>query len=113
MESSQTILREVGEPQNANPTRSPEISARPSKRARLDTPPEEFMCAICCDTPSEDETFALRCDHRFCKACWTEYVTTKVKQEGQCFFRCMQDGCATAVDEPSIKQLADKACYNR
>lgn len=109
MDSSQDVLREVGEPQNI-PTKEP--TSRPSKRARLDTP-SEFMCMICCDTPPIEEAFELRCAHKFCSNCWKEYVVTKVKQEGQCFFKCMQDGCAVTVDETSIRQLADDTTFKR
>lgn len=111
MDSSQAVLREVGEPQNV--VASPELSSRPSKRARLDTPSEDFMCVICCDTPSEDDIFEMRCAHKFCLPCWKEYTQTKIRQEGQCSFKCMQDGCATTVDEPSIKHLADVETYDR
>lgn len=109
MDSSQDVLREVGEPQNGPLL---EMSSRPSKRARLDTP-SEFMCMICCDTPPIEEAFGLRCSHKFCTNCWKEYVMTKIKQEGQCFFKCMQDGCATTVDEPSIRHLADDSTFER
>ncbi|EKM56049.1 uncharacterized protein PHACADRAFT_174215 [Phanerochaete carnosa HHB-10118-sp] len=109
MDSSQDVLREVGEPQNGP---SQETARRPSKRARLDTP-SEFMCMICCDTPPIEEASDIRCGHKFCSSCWKEYVMTKIKQEGQCFFKCMQDGCAVTVDEPNIKQLADDATFER
>ena len=109
MDSSQDVLREIGEPQNGS---SQEKTSRPSKRARLDTP-SEFMCMICCDTPPIEEAFSIRCGHKFCTNCWKEYVMTKIKQEGQCYFKCMQDGCATTVDEPSIRQLADAETYDR
>lgn len=109
MDSSQEVLREVGEPQNIS---SKEPACRPSKRARLDTP-SEFMCMICCDTPPIDEAFELRCAHKFCLHCWKEYVVTKIKQEGQCFFKCMQDGCAVTVDDTSIRQLADDTAFER
>jgi len=41
------------------------------------------------------------------------YVTSKVKDEGQCYFQCMQDGCHTVVDEPSIKKLVNKDIHER
>ncbi|PSR80304.1 hypothetical protein PHLCEN_2v6776 [Hermanssonia centrifuga] len=109
MDSRATVLREAGEPQNNQP---PSNAAPPNKRARLDTP-TEFVCAICFDTLSADEIFKLRCAHGFCAACWTQYVTTKVRDEGQCFFKCMQDGCLAVVDEPSIRKLVDNSCYER
>lgn len=115
-DSPADVLREVGEPQNAIeasvPPASPQIMTRPSKRARLDTL-TEFMCAVCCDTPPAEEAFELRCGHKYCRNCWREYVNTKIRQEGQCYFKCMEDGCATTLDEPSIRRLVGQACYNR
>ena len=111
MDSSHGVLREVGEPQNA--PASPELSYRPSKRARIDTQTEDFMCVICCDIPSEDDIWELRCGHKFCVTCWKEYVQTKIKQEGQCMFKCMQDGCATTMDGPSIEHFSDPATHSR
>ena len=111
MDSSQAVLREVGEPQNVLP--SQELSSRPSKRARLDTPSEDFMCMICCDTPPDEDTWEPRCGHKFCTACWDEYVQTKIRQEGQCLFKCMQDGCAVTMDQPSIRHFSDSTTYKR
>jgi ariadne-1 len=110
MDSPSDVLREVGEPQNS--ATSPQLAPRPLKRARLGTP-AEFMCAICCDTVQPGNAFELRCGHRYCRNCWTVYLNTKIRQEGQCFFKCMEDGCATTVDEPSIKLLVEPGCYDR
>ncbi|KAH9935819.1 hypothetical protein B0H21DRAFT_699161 [Amylocystis lapponica] len=107
MDLPASVLRDAGEPPNAPD--SP--STRPSKRARLDTP-TEFVCSICCDTNPE-AVFKLRCLHPFCEACWQTYVTAKIKEEGQCLFKCMQDGCQTSVDEPSIAKLVDPLCFQR
>ncbi|TCD67993.1 hypothetical protein EIP91_011662 [Steccherinum ochraceum] len=104
MDSPAAVLKEAGEPPEPP-------STRPTKRTRLT--PTEFVCGICCDTPSADEVFKLRCDHAFCKACWEMYVTSKVKEEGQCFFSCMQDGCATIVDDTAVAKLTDVTGYER
>ncbi|KAI0818682.1 hypothetical protein BC629DRAFT_1463549 [Irpex lacteus] len=73
-----------------------------------------FDCPICCDSvPIKDGTFRLRCSHQFCKECWREYVVAKVKDEGQCFFKCMQDGCPTTVDNVSIERIAPGTVASR
>ena len=106
MDNSIAVLKDIGEhePPNSPPT-------RPLKRVKLT--PIEFTCSICCDTPDPDQVFKLRCDHSFCTPCWEMYITSKIKDEGQYFFQCMQDGCPTAVDEPSIAKLADEPTYER
>lgn len=104
MDSPAVVLKEAGEP--------PEPStSRPAKRTRLT--PVEFVCGICFDAPSADEVFKLRCDHAFCKACWEIYITSKVKEEGQCFFSCMHEGCNTVVDDPTVLKFTDAVGYQR
>ena len=107
MDDSTAVLGDAGEPDVAPSSPNP----RPTKRARLDTP-TEFMCAICCDSDPAN-IFRLRCGHEFCEACWATYVTGKIKEEGQCLFHCMQDGCKTTVDEPSIEKLVPAAVFQR
>ncbi|KAL6308690.1 hypothetical protein BKA93DRAFT_866941 [Sparassis latifolia] len=107
MDSSALVLRDAGEPQNVPASLEP----RPSKRARLDTP-TEFVCSICCET-NPDDVFKLRCTHAFCEGCWQMYASAKIKEEGQCFFNCMQDGCQTFVDEPSVAKLVDERTFKR
>lgn len=110
MDSPASVLRAAGEPQNIN-IDTLDYNARPNKRARLDTP-TEFMCAICCDTDAEN-SLSLRCTHAFCEPCWKTYITSKIKEEGQCFFHCMQDGCVTALDGPTIHRLTEADIYDR
>jgi ariadne-1 len=39
-----------------------------------------FVCTICYDEDEQSkETIALSCDHRFCKDCYTSYLTNKIK----------------------------------
>ena len=105
MESPLKVLVDLGEPANAiHDDDQEDGSPPPQKRVRLDTV-DVFDCPICCDTPVIKDTFRLRCGHRFCKECWKDYTMTKVKEEGQALFRCMQDGCTTVIDETSIRRL--------
>lgn len=68
---------------------------------------------VCCDTPPAEDVWEPRCGHKFCTTCWKEYVQTKVKQEGQCLFKCMQDGCAVTMDQPSIRHFSDSTTFKR
>lgn len=117
MDSPERVMRASGEPLGQD---APDPSPPPQKRARLDRAAQAhaksgtFDCLICCvAAPLKDGTFRPRCGHRFCTECWREYIVTKVKDEGQCFFRCMQDGCPTSVDESAIEILAPEAVAQR
>ena len=107
LESAEGVLQDAGEPVPTND--SMDMSPRPTKRARLEsfsTPPSDFFCPICCDDASP-AVFHMRCNHMFCKPCWQEYVTSKIKDEGQCTFSCMSDECRTIVDGPSVAELVE------
>lgn len=73
-------------------------------------PSAPFECPVCCIdySPSEvaSETFALGCEHRFCKGCWTEYLTGKITQEGESGrVQCMESGCGRIVREEVVDDL--------
>ncbi|KAI0933542.1 hypothetical protein AcV5_005664 [Taiwanofungus camphoratus] len=112
MDAPASVLRDAGEPEDVIvlPPTSP--SARPNKRARIERTDTAFVCAICCEE-NPQAIFRLRCAHIFCEQCWRTYVTAKIKEEGQCYFNCMEDGCKTYVNEPSIARLVDKVVYER
>ncbi|KAI0373177.1 hypothetical protein BV20DRAFT_962974 [Pilatotrama ljubarskyi] len=109
LDSAPLILHEAGEPKLASG-----MSPPPAKRIRLDSPsaPTEFMCGVCCDD-DPPAVFRLRCQHAFCEPCWKEYVTSKIKDEGQCTFRCMHDECRTVVDSESIAKLVEPSVNER
>ena len=119
MDSHLDVLRACGEPQNTDPALDDDYDGSPpaSKRARLDprvANVETFDCPVCCDSlPLKEGTFRLRCGHRFCKNCWREYAITMVKSDGQCFFKCMEDGCPTIVDEVIIEAIVPEATFKR
>jgi ariadne-1 len=41
----------------------------------------------------------LKCDHKFCKECWTAYLVEKIKGEGvgSLTAKCMLAGCPITV----------------
>ncbi|KAI0355799.1 hypothetical protein OH77DRAFT_1402378 [Trametes cingulata] len=87
--------------------RSP--SAPKSPRGKRASPPadEPFVCPICFDD-TQTEFLALLCDHKFCAACWKEYITSKVRSEAECMIACMAEGCNIAVPDPFVdKALGD------
>lgn len=48
----------------------------------------------------------IACGHRFCKECWTHYLTTKIMEEGQgqTIF-CAAHGCDILVDDQTVFSL--------
>lgn len=75
-----------------------------TKPARIEKVPG-FVCDICCDDDPE-ETFAMKCGHRFCVDCWRQYLRTKIKDEGEAArIRCPGDGCNKIVDSKSLNLL--------
>ncbi|KAI0781474.1 hypothetical protein BD413DRAFT_505614 [Trametes elegans] len=117
LDAAPLVLHDAGEPEpSALPQGSSQSSSGPppAKRIRLDSPsaPPEFMCGVCCDD-APPAVFRPRCAHAFCEPCWQEYVTAKIKDEGQCTFRCMHGECRTVVDGPSVAKLVESAVHER
>lgn len=65
-----------------------------------------FECEICFEDRKGLLTYALKCGHRFCADCYTNYLTGKVKEEGEAArIQCPQDGCHRIVDAKSLRML--------
>eukprot|EP00918_Siedleckia_nematoides_P026310 GHVU01056764.1.p1 GENE.GHVU01056764.1~~GHVU01056764.1.p1 ORF type:complete len:546 (-),score=74.56 GHVU01056764.1:424-2061(-) len=48
----------------------------------------------------------LECGHRFCSQCWTEYLTTKIMDEGMGqTIACAAHGCDILVDDATVMNL--------
>ena len=113
-ESASRVLKDAGEPASSAENVS-DVNPRPAKRVRLESPfppPTEYMCPVCCDD-EPSAVFRLRCNHAFCTSCWKDYVTSKIKDEGQCTFPCMHDDCRTVVDSRSIAKLVEPSVNAR
>ncbi|BGP39736.1 hypothetical protein JCM10450v2_003705 [Rhodotorula kratochvilovae] len=64
-----------------------------------------FVCEVCYDDATK-ETLALSCDHRFCKDCYSHYISSKVTDEGESRrIECMQNDCNVIVDEKTVELL--------
>ena len=71
-----------------------------------------FLCDICCNDEEGLETFALKCDHRFCKDCYSTYLTQKIKGEGESYrIQCPENNCNMAVDEKSVQLLVEPSIF--
>ena len=52
----------------------------------------------------------LACGHRFCAACWAEYLTTKVMDDGMGqTISCAAHGCDILVDDETVMRLVSEA----
>jgi len=78
-------------------------AAHPSPVASVPSLPAVQGCMICCDD-SPASLRALLCDHKFCSNCWTDYMTSKIR-EGDCNIRCMGSDCAVGAPETFVKEL--------
>ncbi|KAA1475137.1 hypothetical protein DENSPDRAFT_841885 [Dentipellis sp. KUC8613] len=99
----------------------PERSKRTTRASRLSPsakkptpPPEPFVCPICFDD-TQTQTLALACGHAFCTACWSAYVTGKIREEGEQRIACMAEDCGVvAPDSFVLRALGpDKATATR
>lgn len=65
----------------------------------------KFECGICYRDDSPD-TFAMKCNHRFCVDCYRQYLQQKIKEEGEAaHIRCPGDDCNRIVDSRSLDLL--------
>ncbi|KAF9237439.1 hypothetical protein BU15DRAFT_48647 [Melanogaster broomeanus] len=75
----------------------------PSLRHAAPTPkPEPFVCPICYDD-SQTAFSALACDHAYCAGCWSAYITSKIREEGEHAIRCMAESCALIAPDPFVR----------
>jgi ariadne-1 len=73
-----------------------------------------FGCDICCDDDPDISTFALTCGHRYCVGCYTTYVVTKIKNEGNAArIKCPGDACNRIVDSKSLELLVPAELKDR
>lgn len=74
-----------------------------------------FVCSICYEEgPGSKDTIALSCDHRFCKDCYSSYLTNKINNEGEAkSIQCMAGDCAIVVDERTVELLVTEVTMER
>ncbi|KAI4761771.1 hypothetical protein E4T52_05990 [Aureobasidium sp. EXF-3400] len=83
------------------------------------TPPrleviDGFMCEICCDDTPGMQTFAMKCNHRFCVDCYRQYLAQKIKDEGEAArVRCPGEQCNNIVDSKSLELLVTEDLKDR
>ncbi|KKA28964.1 hypothetical protein TD95_000898, partial [Thielaviopsis punctulata] len=65
-----------------------------------------FVCDICFDDDEGLESFAMKCEHRFCVNCYRHYLTQKIQEEGEAArIQCPHKGCRRILDAYSLEVL--------
>ncbi|TVY73537.1 E3 ubiquitin-protein ligase dbl4, partial [Lachnellula suecica] len=73
-----------------------------------------FMCDICCEDEEGLKSFAMKCGHRFCINCYTQYLSQKIKEEGEAArIQCPADGCKRVMDSRSLDLLVGAELQQR
>lgn len=96
-------------------SKTPQPTTRRSTRkstAPISPVSGKFVCPICCDD-EPPATLSLQCAHQFCSNCWAQYLEGKIREEGECTIRCMENGCSLLVPDTFIKDHASKQVYDR
>ena len=93
MDKPESVLEKAG--------LGPESARPPSTRIM-----KGFTCDICCEDTPGLETYALKCDHRYCVDCYRQYLAQKIKDEGEAArIQCPTSGCNRIVDAKSLDLL--------
>jgi len=75
------------------------------------------FCSICLENVPYDATFALACNHRFCRECYGSHIDSIVSNYGDQILSkccCLQAGCNLLLNSKQIKELATReASYQR
>ena len=73
-----------------------------------------FSCDICCEDGEGLETFALKCEHRYCVDCYRQYLATKIQDEGEAArIQCPTSRCTRIVDQKSLDLLVTAELKSR
>ena len=62
-------------------------------------------CEICCSSYPRQMMTGLECGHQFCTLCWTEYLTTKIVDEGASQMIECPGYCNIVVDDQTVMTL--------
>ena len=82
--------------------------ARPKKMTRLATSADSVpsVCEICFMTKSQKDMTGLECGHKFCTDCWTDYLTSKIVEDGMGqTISCAAFDCDILVDDDTVMKL--------
>ena len=66
-------------------------------------------CEICCSSYPRQMMTGLECGHQYCTQCWTEYLTTKIIDEGASQMIECPGFCNIVVDDQTVMTLITDA----
>ena len=100
-----------------SPTVSPRrLTRRTAAVVEAAAPPSRalapFICPICC-AEAPTNTLALACGHSFCSDCWSIYVTSKIREEGEFSIRCMATDCSLTVPDTFVQAVSEPSTCDR
>ncbi|KAI0475452.1 RING-5 [Xylariaceae sp. FL0804] len=73
-----------------------------------------FTCEICCEDEDGLQTFAMKCGHRYCVDCYRQYLTQKIREEGEAArIQCPAESCARIIDSRSLDLLVTPELQSR
>jgi ariadne-1 len=73
-----------------------------------------FMCDICCEEEEGLQSFAMKCGHRYCANCYSQYLHQKIREEGEAArIQCPQEGCKRIMDARSLDLLVTSDLQKR
>lgn len=67
-----------------------------------------FTCEICMSDDDDLDTCALKCGHRYCVDCYTQYLASKIRDDGEAArIQCPANKCKRIVDSSSLSFLVE------
>ncbi|KOS17684.1 putative RING finger protein [Escovopsis weberi] len=73
-----------------------------------------FACDICCEDGDDLQTFAMKCGHRYCVDCYRQYLTQKIRDEGESArIQCPSTNCTRVLDSKSLDVLVTDELKDR
>jgi len=69
-------------------------------------PNQVLDCEICCLSLPKQMMTGLDCEHLYCRQCWTDYLTTKIMDDGASqMIECPASDCKIIVDDQTVMDL--------
>jgi len=75
------------------------------KAKKQHKPSDVLECEICCAACKHQMMTGLECGHLYCTACWTEYLTTKIMDEGASQMIECPGSCNIVVNDQTVMSL--------
>jgi ariadne-1 len=73
--------------------------------AAVYSPMDEQECGICADKKPVALMAGLECGHMYCNACWTDYLTTKIMDDGDSQMIECPGSCKAVVNDQMVMKL--------